>query len=511
MRTLVLAFSLVAGAVAAAPAQTPAARTPGERLPVVKHVLPNGMTFLLLRREGAPTVSFVTHFRAGGVDEWTGISGTAHLFEHMLFKGTTSVGTKNLAAERDLFPKIDAVADSVTEEFRKGAMTDSSRLQRLRDRLKQLEDSARSFVESNELDRILTENGAVGLNASTSSDLTNYFFSLPANRAKLWFVLESDRLKNPILREFYSEREVVMEERRLRVETQPLGLLFEEFLQAAFRAHPYGRPVVGVASEIQAVTRNSALEYFRKYYGPNNAVVAIVGDIQPDSMRTWATRYFGDIPAGEPHRAVVTQEPPQRGERRIQVEYDANPSVLIGYHVPGSQHPDAPALAVLSQILTGGRTSRLYQRLVIRDRVAAQISSSQQPGQLYPRLFMFNGVPIAPHTTEAIEKAVYEELDRLLREPPTEYELQKVRNQIEASSIQRLTSNLGLAFQLSSSEALWHDWAQTFRDQAAQSKVTAEDVQRVVRTYFSQTNRTVGTLVRPPKPQATGTDDGGTW
>jgi predicted Zn-dependent peptidase len=476
MRTLVLAFSLVAGAVAAAPAQAPAARTPGERLPVIKHVLPNGMTFLLLRREGAPTVSFVTHFRAGGVDEWTGISGTAHLFEHMLFKGTTSVGTKNLAAEQDLFPKIDAVADSVTEEFRKGALVDSARLQRLRDRLKQLEDSARGFVESNELDRILTENGAVGLNASTSSDLTNYFFSLPANRAKLWFLLESDRLKHPILREFYSEREVVMEERRLRVETQPLGLLFEEFLQAAFRAHPYGRPVVGVASEIQAVTRASALEYFKKYYGPNNAVVAIVGDIQPDSMRAWATRYFGDIPAGAPHKAVVTQEPPQRGERRIQVEYDANPSVLIGYHVPGAQHPDAPALAVLSQILTGGRTSRLYQRLVIRDRVAAQISSSQQPGQLYPRLFMFNGVPIAPNTTEVIEKAVYEELDRLLREPPTEYELQKVRNQIEASSIQRLTSNLGLAFQLSSSEALWLDWTQTFRDQAAQSRVTAEDV-----------------------------------
>jgi predicted Zn-dependent peptidase len=322
------------GLLAAAPlaAQQPA--SPGERLPVVKHVLPNGMTFLFLRKPGAPTVSFVTQFRAGGVDEWTGISGTAHLFEHMLFKGTPTLGTRDHAAEQAMFPRIDAVADSLTEEFRRGALADTARLARLRDRLRLLEDSARRFVVSNELDRLLTQNGAVGLNASTFNDGTNYFFALPANRAELWFVLESDRIRNPVLREFYSERDVVMEERRLRVETQPFGLLREEFLQAAFRAHPYGRPVVGIASEIQTVSRRAAQEYFRRYYGPNNAVVAIVGDIDVEQMRGWADRYFGDIPAGEPWRPVVTQEPAQRGERRIEVEYDANPQVMIGYHVP---------------------------------------------------------------------------------------------------------------------------------------------------------------------------------
>src|SRR5574341_160339 len=502
MRSLLLLTAGLASLPLAAPAQEP---SPGERLPVVKHVLPNGMTFLFLRRSGAPTVSFVTHFRAGGVDEWTGISGTAHLFEHMLFKGTRTIGTNDYAAEQALFPRIDAVADSFTAEFRKGALTDSAALQRLRDRLKQLEDSARGFVVSNELDRILTENGAVGLNASTSNDLTNYFFSLPANRAKLWFVLESDRLRDPVLREFYSEREVVMEERRLRVETQPFGMLLEEYLGAAFRAHPYGRPVVGVASEIQAVSRASALEYFHKYYGPNNAVVAIVGDIDVDSMKTWATRYFADIPAGLPHRPVVTQEPPQRGERRITVEFDANPQVLIGYHVPGAAHPDAPALQVLSQILTGGRTSRLFQRLVIRDRVATTIASFQFPGNLYPRLFTFQGIPIAPHTTDEIEKAVSEELDRIQRDPPTPEELQRVRNQVEAGGIQRLQSNFGLAFQLSSSEALWYDWRQTFRDQAALARVSAADVQRVATTYFTPTNRTVATLVR--KAPSTGGND----
>lgn len=506
MRRIVLMLAALAAAAPPLVAQEP---TPGERLPVVKHVLPNGMTFLFLQRRGAPTVSFVTHFRAGGVDEWTGISGTAHLFEHMLFKGSRSIGTKNLAAEEALFPLIDAVADSFTAEFRKGAMADTAELRRLRGRLKQLEDSARGFVVTNELDRILTENGAVGLNASTSNDVTNYFFSLPANRVKLWFILESDRLKNPVLREFYSERDVVMEERRLRTETQPFGMLLEEYLMVAYRAHPYGRPVVGHASEIQAVSRASALEYFRRYYGPNNAVVAIVGDINVDSMRTWATRYFADIPPGQPHRPVVTQEPPQRGERRISVEFDANPQILIGYHVPSLRHPDAPALQVLSQILTGGRTSRLFQRLVIRDRVATTIQSFQFPGSLYPRLFTFQGVPIAPHTTEAIERAVYEELERLQREPPTDEELRRVRNQTEASSIQRLQSNFGLAFQLSSSEALWYDWRQTFRDQAAVARVTAADVQRVAKTYFTPTNRTVATLVRPAAPPAPNPASGG--
>jgi predicted Zn-dependent peptidase len=495
------------GLLAAAPlaAQQPA--SPGERLPVVKHVLPNGMTFLFLRKPGAPTVSFVTQFRAGGVDEWTGISGTAHLFEHMLFKGTPTLGTRDHAAEQAMFPRIDAVADSLTEEFRRGALADTARLARLRDRLRLLEDSARRFVVSNELDRLLTQNGAVGLNASTFNDGTNYFFALPANRAELWFVLESDRIRNPVLREFYSERDVVMEERRLRVETQPFGLLREEFLQAAFRAHPYGRPVVGIASEIQTVSRRAAQEYFRRYYGPNNAVVAIVGDIDVEQMRGWADRYFGDIPAGEPWRPVVTQEPAQRGERRIEVEYDANPQVMIGYHVPSARHPDAPALAVMASLLTGGRTSRLVGRLVVRDRWAASVNAGLQPGSRYPRLFTFTATPIAPRTTQELEGAIYEEIERLQREPPTDYELQRIRNQVERSNYARIEDGFGLAIQMASSEALWNDWAQTFRDQGAILAVTAADVQRVARTYFARGNRTVATLVRPAQGAGTrGTD-----
>jgi predicted Zn-dependent peptidase len=503
MKHRVLAALFTLGAVSTLSAQAPATESPGERLPVVKHVLPNGMTFLFLRKPGAPTVSFVTQFRAGGVDEWTGISGTAHLFEHMLFKGTPTLGTTNYAAEQAMFPRIDMVADSFTAEFRKGDAADTNALHRLRDRLRQLEDSARQYVVSNELDRVLTTNGAQNLNASTFNDGTNYYFSLPSNRAELWFVLEADRIRNPVLREFYSERDVVMEERRLRVETQPGGLLREEFLQAAFRAHPYGRPVVGVASEIMTVSRPAALEYFHKFYGPNNSVVSIVGDIDVDQMTRWADQYFANIPSGEPHRPVVTQEPPQRGERRIDVEYDANPQVMIGYHVPNAQAADAPALAVLASILTGGRTARLTSRLVVQNRTAQNIFAFNGPGSRYPRLFTFQATPIAPHTTAEIESAIYEELERIQRDPPTDFEMQRVRNSIESGEVARLEDPLGLAFQLASSEALWSDWKYTFHSSAEILRVTPADVQRVARTYFARSNRTVATLVRPttrPRP-----------
>lgn len=496
--TAALALALAAAPVAA---QQP---SPGERLPVVKYVLPNGMTFLLLRRDGAPVVSFVTQFRAGAVDEWTGISGTAHLFEHMLFKGTPTLGTRDSAAEQRIFPRIDAVADSLTAEFRKGQSADTALLAHFRDRLRTLEDSARQFVVSNELDRILTENGAQNLNASTGNDGTNYFFQLPANRAELWFILESDRVRNPVLREFYSERDVVMEERRLRVETQPMGLLREEFLQAAFRAHPYGRPVVGIASEVQTLSRSAVQEYFRRFYGPNNAVVAIAGDIDTTEMKRWADQYFAGIPPGEPFRPVVTQEPPQHGERRIEVEFDANPMVMIGYHVPNLVHPDAPALRALAYVLTYGRTSRLVQRLVVRDQWAAQIAGGMQPGVRYPRLFTFTAIPIAPHTTQEIEGAIYEEVERLQREPPTDFEMQRIRNQVAYGSVSRLDNAFFIAMQLASSEALWNDWALSFRDDAAVERVTAADIQRVARTYFSRTNRTVATLVRPPRPAPAG-------
>jgi predicted Zn-dependent peptidase len=448
---------------------------------------------LILPRRGAPTVSFVVQYGVGGVHEHLGTTGIAHLLEHLLFKGTTSVGTRDVQAERRLFDRMDAIHETL---IRARAEGDTARAARMSDSIAALEDSARAYVESNEFDRLLTRAGARGLNATTTNESTMYFVELPANRAELWFVLEADRMSNPVFREFYSERDVVTEERRMRVETSPGGFLYEAHLDAAYAVHPYGVPVIGHMSDLENLGRREVEGYFRRFYGPNNAVVAIVGDVDPNQVVRWAERYLASAPRGEEPPPVLAVEPPQRGERRVEVAWLAEPAVRIGWHIPDVFHEDAPALVILSSILTGGRTSRLYRRLILEDRLATGVFTSMGPGQRFPRLFQIDATPRSPHTTAEVEKAVYEELARLLEAGPTEAELQRVRNQIAAGSIRRLQSNLGLAFQLSESASLFGDWRTTFQLSERLRSVTPDEVSRVLGRYFTKENRTVATLVR---------------
>ena len=484
---------LLVGALAVAAAPTAAQETPGERLPVREIALDNGMRFLILEREGAPTVSFVVEFSVGGVHERLGTTGIAHLLEHLLFKGTTSIGTRDPEAERALFERMDAAHDTLLGARAEG---DSARASALAARIDALEDSARAYVEPNELDRIFTEAGARGLNATTSSEATTYFVELPANRAELWFLLESDRMRDPVFREFYAERDVVIEERRMRVETSPGGMLYEAHLAAAFTAHPYGVPVVGYMSDLEVLSRRDVESYYRRFYAPNNAVVAIVGDVDPERIEAWARRYFGPLRRGEEPPPVLVREPPQRGERRITIEWDAEPRLRIGWHVPSSLHADGPALAILASILTGGRTSRLHRRLVTDGRIATGVFASSGPGDRFPQLFQIDAVPRSPHGTEELEAAIYDEVARLAAAGPSEQELERVRNQVAAGNVRRITSNLGLAFQLADSEALEGDWRATFRTSVQLRAVTAEDVRRVAAEYLTESNRTVALLGR---------------
>jgi predicted Zn-dependent peptidase len=474
-----------------------AQETPGERLPVREVTLANGMRFLILRREGAPTVAFVTRIGVGGANEHLGTTGIAHLLEHMLFKGTSTIGTRDVDAERVLFARMDATHDTLLAA-RARADTASARV--LSARIELLEDSARAYVEPNELDRIFTEAGARGLNATTSNDATTYFVELPANRTELWFVLEADRMRDPVFREYYTERSVVAEERRLRIETSPFGRLFEEHLSAAYTVHPYGVPVAGWMSDLETLSRRDVESYYRRYYGPRNAVVAVVGDLEPEQVRAWAERYFAPLPSGEAPPLVLAEEPRQLGERRITLEWDAEPRLRIGWHIPSSLHPDAPALGVLGAVLSGGRTTRLQHRLVMEDRSATAVSTSTGPGERFPGLFFVDAVPRSPHTTGELERAIYEEIARLAADGPTEAELERVRNQIEAGNVRRIDSNLGLAFQLADSESLTGDWRSTFRQSARLRAVTAADVRRVAAEYLTESNRTVAVLARREAP-----------
>ena len=466
----------------------------GAQLPVVEHELANGMRWLVLPRTGAPTVSFIVKFRVGAVNEVRGQTGIAHLLEHLLFKGTETLGTQDPSAERLLFVRMDALQDSILGLEARG---DTTAVSSLRERIDSLETEAGAQVLPNEFERVLSTNGGRGLNASTDWESTTYFVEMPSNRAELWFLLESDRMANPVFREFYAERDVVAEERRLTVETNPGGLLFEAHMAAAFTIHPYGQPVVGYMSDIQRLRRPDVEAYFRRYYGPRNAVVAVVGDVDADQILAWADEYFSDLPAGQIPEPVVSVEPAQTGERRVEVAFDAGPQVRIGWPVVETAHPDAPALTVLSWLLTGGPTSRLHRHLVTQDRVATAIYSSMGPGIQFPAIFTIDATPRFPNTTDDVEAAVYAELDSLRRTPPSERELQRIRNQLEAGEIRQLTSNRGLALQLAGSASAFGDWRTTFGFTDRLAAVDPEDVRRVARRFFTRQHRTVATLVRP--------------
>jgi predicted Zn-dependent peptidase len=473
--------------------QSSGADDPTSRLPVREVALENGMRFLILPREGAPTASFVLQFGIGGVHEREGQTGIAHLLEHMLFKGTNTLGTRDLEAERSYFDRIDAVHETLLSAREAG---DSVAMTTLAARIRVLEDSARIHVESNAFDRVLTSEGAQGLNATTTSESTIYYVELPANRLELWFALEADRMQNPVFREFYSERDVVLEERRMRVDASPGGTLYERHLAEAFKTHPYGQPVVGHMRDLERISRRDLEHYHRSYYTPNNAVVAIVGNVDPNVVERLARRYFEAIPAGEPPPPVHAEEPPQTEERRLEITWDAQPLLRIGWHVPSQHHEDAPALAVLSSLLTGGRSSRLHRRLVTEAQVATGVYSSVGPGSRYPGLLQIDATPRSPTTPEALEALIYDEIRTLVLQGPSEREMERVRNQVAAGNVRRLTSNLGLAFQLAEAESLRGDWREPFRGPALVRALTAGDIQRVARGYLTKNNRTVAVLRR---------------
>lgn len=478
--------------VLASPGRTDQDNRPDVR----KVVLENGLRLLLLPQDGAPTVSFVMQYGIGGIHEQPGETGVAHLLEHMLFKGSETIGTTNIEAERRLFETMDRLHENAL------AMSgDPEQVQRIRSEIDRLEDEARELVVSNEFDRILSRAGAQGLNAMTTSESTTYFVELPANRTELFFALEADRMANPVFREFYSERDVVMEERRMRVDASPAGTLYERHLAAAFTKHPYGQPVVGYMADLERLGREDVERYYRDYYGPNNAVLAVVGRFDAVQVEAWARSYLEPISRGlEPPR-VDAIEPAQTAERRVVVEWDAESALRIGWHVPDATHDDAAAIAMLSAILTGGRTSRLHRRLVTRDQIAASIYSYTGPGSRFPQLFQIDVTPVQTSSTDAIEGVVYDEIQRMQDAGPTAEEIERVLNQIAAGTVRRLQSSLGLAFQIADSESLFGDWRATFYASDRLQGVTAEDVREVASRYLTPENRTVAVLQRPGTPR----------
>jgi predicted Zn-dependent peptidase len=485
------------------PADTGGTSAPGLADRVIKHTLANGLTVLLVERHQSPIVSINLTFGVGGINEHNGATGLAHLYEHMAFKGTRSLGTKDYAREQPLLEELDRIQREI-EQVRERLLAEgqdeasSPALKQLRRRFAEAQERAGQLVIGNELAMLYQRHGGVGLNASTGKDVTRYTVSLPANRLPLWAAVESDRMGGPVLREFYKERDVVLEERRLRTDDSPNGLLYEAFAAAAFEAHPYGFPTIGWASDIQSLTPAATESFFKTYYGPANAVIAMVGDIHPPSVIALIEATFGKIPAMAAPPRVVTVEPPQRGERRLEVEFDAEPVLLLGYHKPALGHADDFVFDVMDSILSEGQTSRLYQRLVREKRLATAVNTQTSfPGAQAPNLFVMSAVPLAPHTTREVEEAITEELERLKADPVEAAELEKVLNNLDAELLRSLRSNSGLASQLAYFQTVAKDWRYILTARERIAAVTPADIQRVAVQYLTRNNRTVTTLVKP--------------
>ena len=477
---------------------------------VTEFTLPNGLHFIVVERHEAPVVSFHTYVNAGSVDDPSGETGIAHMFEHMAFKGTETIGTRNWAEEKKAIEEIDAVYDRLEAERNKGPKADPARIGTLEAQVKMAIDRAQAHVEPNEYPRIIEENGGVGLNAGTGLDSTEYFYSLPSNRVELWFLMESQRYLHPVFREFYKERDVVLEEYRMRVESSPQGTLVQTFDATAFAAHPYRNPPGGWPSDIVGLRRADAQSFFDRYYVPANMNVAIVGDVSPAEARRLAERYFGPLPSRPLPPRVRTEEPPQAGPKEASVNSPSQPLLVVGYKRPSQYDPDDPVFDVLSGVLSSGRTGLLYKELV-RDKqlsLAAQVEGAF-PGSRYPNLFLFFLVPSMGHTVEDNRKALDDLLQRFQNQKVDAETLARVKTKARASVIRRLASNAGLASVLTSYYANYGDWRKLFTSLDELNKVTAEDVQRVARKCFTAENRTVAFTVPPKPPQGAQRKGGG--
>ena len=497
-------------------------RAPAQQVKVEEFTLDNGMKFLLVPRTEQPNnIAAGWVAKVGSVNERPGITGISHFFEHMMFKGTHTIGTRDPKQEAELMEKERVIYEKILaliwnqqyQRMRNGEIddpwnpaNDTPEIRELRGQLKQLMDEHSKLIVKNEYDSIYTGLGGSGINATTGNDLTFYFLNVPSNKFELWAWMESDRLADSVFREFYSERDVVHEERRLRTESTPTGVFQEQFDAMFWQSSPYSWPVIGWTSDLFSYTRDQADRYFNIYYRPNNLVGVIVGDFVPAQVKPTIQEYFGRLKRGEEPPPVVTLEMPQTVEKRMTSECDCQPQVEVRYHTVAFNHPDSFPLEIMAQLLNG-RTGRLYKSMIEGKKIAssAQATSMQFGGPAkYAGFFSFEAEVKGDATPDQLERAWYEELDKLQKQAVPERELQKVKNQVAANAFRRVQNNFFLMLQLGYFEGLGR-WQYINEAPVKLQAVTVEDVQRVANKYFDWSNRSVAIYVR--KAGTGGADD----
>ena len=416
-----------------------AAQTRGAVVNLRQTKLKNGLRVIMVEDHSAPVIAVDITYNVGSRDERKGRTGFAHLFEHMMFKGN-----EHLRPET-----FDNLTENIGGEY----------------------------------------------NAFTAEDNTGYFYSLPINRLELWAYMESSRYTHPVFREFYKERNVVTEERRMRTDSNPIGRLIEQFIAAAYAAHPYHRPGVGYISDLDTFSATDAQRFFETYYIPSNMVVAIVGDLDPAQTMALIEKYFSTIPSRPKPDERTTTEPPQNSERRVILHERSQPIYIEGYHRPDYRDKDDAVYDALADLLSEGRTSRLYRTLVRDKRIASEAEGGTGfPGVKYPHLFYFFAAPVPGHKPEEIADVIHSEIEKLRIEEISDDELKMVKTRAKANLIRSLDSNEGLAQNLALYQTLYGDWRELFRSVDRIDAVTKADIRRVANQVFVPTNRTVGII-----------------
>jgi predicted Zn-dependent peptidase len=463
--------------------------------------LANGLTVIICERPEAPVFSFFTHVDAGSVQDPLGKTGLAHMFEHMAFKGTDKIGTRDYAGEKKALQKVEDAYVAYLAERDKRVKRDEQKLKQLEQAWKDAIAEADKFSEAyvNEFGKIVESEGGEGMNAFTNYDETGYNYSFPSNRVELWAYLESERFLHPVMRQFYKERNVVIEERRMRTDSNPIGRLLEQFTTASFAAHPYHRPTIGWMWDLNSFSATDAQKFFDKYYVPADMVVAVVGDVKAAEAMPIIEKYFSRLPTHPAPDEATTTEPPQKSERRVVLHDQSQPIYLEGYHRPDSYSPDDAVYDAITDLMSSGRTSRLYRALV-RDKQIASDSAgfSGMPGNKYPHLFAFYAVPIPGHKPEEMATAIHAEIERLKKEDITDQELKMIKTRSKANLIRSLGSNEGLASNLGLFQARYDDWRELFRSVDRIDKVTKADIRRIANQTFVPDNRTVGVIEFAP-------------
>ncbi len=510
------ALALTASIAFAAPAKKSAAvavkpvRTGLENIEkqVQEFTLANGLHFIVVERHQAPVFSFFTVVNSGSANDAVGTTGIAHMMEHMAFKGTSVVGTTDFSKEQPLLGAEESTYEAYMLEKRKGVKADTAKLENLKKAWDEAQKASNVYVVGNEATRVIEQAGGQGINAFTASDITAYFYSLPSNRLELWAAMHAGTFVDPVFREFYKERDVVYEERRMRVESSPFGRLIYEWITMAFAAHPYGFGGIGYPSDLKSFSRTEGEEFFAKNYVAKNMTCVVVGDVRLAEVKAYAEKYFSAISDAPKPQPLDTVEPTQIAERRVTIEEKSQPIVIAGWHIPAASDPTYPAYKAAANLIGGGQWSRLYKALVKEQKVAVQVQAfTGEPGELYPTLLGVLAVPAQGQDPEKVEEAIYKVFDEVMGAKPfTQDELNGYKVRVRASKIGAVGGNAGLADGLGQAASLYGDWREFFREQERVQSLKPSNLVDALKQSIKKSNRTVAMIKNPP---ATAANEGG--